>query len=114
VGLVLGDMRELGEFSASLHRELAEAVVALGPRFVISVGYESRVIHEVACHGGIDAVHAPSAERAAEEANERLESWSILFVKASRGVGLDRTVAQLLMHAQRDEQSTTIEDQTNS
>ena len=94
VGLMLGDMRELGKDSELYHREIGEAVVKFNPEFVVSVGEEARVISEVASTSSVVAEHAESPEEAAAYAASK--QFDILLVKGSRGIELDRAVSKLV------------------
>lgn len=93
-GFIVGDMLELGEAARQHHRELAEKLAKIQPAFVISVGEFAEEFKEAAKKQGIPAYVAASPEAAAHTA-EKLNS-AIIFVKASRGVALDRAVQTLL------------------
>ncbi|NDC39202.1 MAG: UDP-N-acetylmuramoyl-tripeptide--D-alanyl-D-alanine ligase, partial [Proteobacteria bacterium] len=93
IGCVLGDMRELGDFTERYHREVGEYIAKLRPAFVVTVGEWSRLYLEAAKAAGIPATQAENPEVAAHLAQKR--TFDILMVKASRGVGLDRTVKTL-------------------
>jgi len=94
VGLLLGDMLELGERSAEFHKQLASQVVSLKPEFVVAVGPHSRIIYEQAKQAKIVAFHAETAESAAQIV--RKLPFGILLVKASRAIGLDKAVNIIL------------------
>lgn len=93
VGCVLGDMRELGDFSEKYHREVGQHIAKLRPAFLVAVGEWARFYLEAAKEAGIPATIAENPEVAAHLAQKR--QFDILMVKASRGVGLDRTVKTL-------------------
>jgi UDP-N-acetylmuramoyl-tripeptide--D-alanyl-D-alanine ligase len=90
IGLMLGDMLELGERSAEFHREIGEKAAALGPEFLIAVGPQSKYYIEAAERVGIKVADGVTPEAAAQLA--RKFDFDILLVKASRGIGLDRAV----------------------
>jgi len=94
VGLILGDMLELGEHSESFHREVGTAAVAAAPVFLVGVGEWSRAYVEAARAAGIPAFAAATAEESAHIA--RKHSFDIVLIKASRGIGLDRAVSTLI------------------
>lgn len=94
VGFVLGDMLELGERAEELHREVADAVVKVKPAFVVGVGELAKVFVSRAEEESIVAFQAESPEAAAHVVR-KLNS-DIVCVKASRGIGLDRTVQTLV------------------
>lgn len=97
VGLVLGDMLELGAESKRYHLELGAKIVQARPGFVISVGAESEVVGPLVRAAGIKWSHAPDAKAALALA--RAERFDILLVKASRGVGLEFVVQGLSVAA---------------
>ena len=95
---VLGDMLELGPDEERLHREIG-AHAARSADAIIAVGDRGRWLAEGARAAG--ASHVVTAADA-EEAASALESevgptvGDLVLVKASRGIGLDRTVALLV------------------
>jgi UDP-N-acetylmuramoyl-tripeptide--D-alanyl-D-alanine ligase len=94
---VLGDMLELGPEEESLHREAGRAA-ARSAGLLVAVGERARWIAEGAVEAGLPAsavIPAASAEEAAEILAERLTSGDVVLLKASRGIGLDRTVEAL-------------------
>jgi len=94
IGLVLGDMLELGSFAEMYHREIGRQAADLEPHFLISVGQHSAFLLAEAERRGIKTFQAGSPEEAASIASG--QDFDILLVKASRLVGLDRTVKALL------------------
>ncbi len=94
VGLVLGDMLELGSFAEAFHREVGVAVAELRPAFMVTVGPFSRFYREEALKAGVKCVEAESPEVAGHMAMKL--DFDILLVKASRGTRLDKTVAIIL------------------
>lgn len=91
---VLGDMLELGPDEERLHREIGEraAVAADG---LVAVGERGRWIAEAARAAGAAKVsHAADAEEAAVvlERDHAPGVGDLVLLKASRGIGLDRTV----------------------
>jgi len=94
VGLLLGDMLELGHLAEQYHREIGAEIQKLDPDFLITVGPLGALFGE----GYERAISAASAEEAGSLAAER--HWDILLVKASRGIGLDKSVRLLLERLQ--------------
>lgn len=90
VGLLLGDMLELGSYSEKLHSEVGEQAAGCGAKFVIAVGRLSEQLLAPARARGIPAFKADSAQDAAEQV--RKLQFDVLLVKASRGVQLDQAV----------------------
>lgn len=90
IGLMLGDMLELGERAPEFHRQVGEKAAALNPEFLIAVGPLSKYYIEAAEKKGVRAVDGGTPEAAAQLA--RKLDFDILLVKGSRGIGLDRAV----------------------
>lgn len=98
VGLVVGDMKELGKHSEFYHREAGQGAAAAKPVFLVAAGEFAEMLIEPAgrvgltVHGAADAAHAANcvARLAAEM------PCDIVMIKASRGVGLDRVTEKLL------------------
>ena len=98
--MVLSEMLELGDGSASAHTALAPGIMSLRPRVVITIGTEmSRMAAALPC----TAVHEPAAD--AEAATDRLRAHlrdgDTVFIKGSNGSGAWR-VAAALIEALRD------------
>lgn len=85
---VLGDMLELGEESAQLHRELGLETVDLD--LVLSIGKEARYIGE----SNPEALHADDAEEALPLL-QGIPPGGTVLVKGSRGMRLERIVDAL-------------------
>jgi UDP-N-acetylmuramoyl-tripeptide--D-alanyl-D-alanine ligase len=94
---VIGDMLELGEKELDFHRESGRAI----PRevdVVIGVGKRTAALLEGAREAGFDGSslhHFDSAEHAGEFLRAFIQPGDLVLLKASRGVGLDKTVAML-------------------
>jgi UDP-N-acetylmuramoyl-tripeptide--D-alanyl-D-alanine ligase len=87
--LVLGDMKELGEDSRKLHREVGEAARAMGVRRLFTLGEMSRETSEAFGHG---ARHFGSHEELADELIGSLHAGVICLVKGSRSMGMEAIV----------------------
>ena len=94
VGLLLGDMLELGDLAAGFHREIAAAAVRLQPAFIVAVGEYAPFYSEAGKDCGLKVFEAGSAVAAAHILHKL--PFNVLFAKGSRGVGLDKTVGTLL------------------
>ncbi|MBA2632385.1 MAG: UDP-N-acetylmuramoylalanyl-D-glutamyl-2, 6-diaminopimelate--D-alanyl-D-alanine ligase, partial [Chloroflexi bacterium] len=95
---VLGDMLELGPDEERLHREIG-ARAAGAADGIVAVGTRGRWIAEAARAAGASHVAtAIDAEEAAAVLERELAPTvgDLVLLKASRGIGLDRTVALLL------------------
>lgn len=92
---VLGDMLELGEREAELHREVGAEAAAAGVELLVTVG--PRAVAMLDTFDGESYAVADAAEASALVA-ELIEPGDVLLVKGSRGVGLE-VVAEALQGA---------------
>jgi UDP-N-acetylmuramoyl-tripeptide--D-alanyl-D-alanine ligase len=91
---VLGDMLELGPDEERLHREVGARAAAVADG-IVAVGERGRWIADAArAAGAVRVVTAADADEAAAALERELAPGvgDLVLVKASRGVGLDRTV----------------------
>lgn len=94
---VLGEMLELGEQSAEGHRAVGRAAAAVVDLLVV-VGEGAMGIAEGALEAGLEPermLAAGDRETARELLAPRLVAGDVVLVKASRGIELDRLVADL-------------------
>lgn len=95
---VFGEMRELGEHAAALHRRVAERLREERVDHVLLVGRAAEYMHDALRGGGL---FNPTVEccETAEACGERLaalvRSGDVILLKASRAVGLERAVEPL-------------------
>lgn len=92
---VLGEMREMGEHSERLHRELGALVASHGAAIdrLICVGPMSRWTAEAA---GGDVERFDTSADAAERVSLLARPGDVVLVKGSRGVRMERVVERLL------------------
>ncbi len=94
--LVLGDMRELGDFSEPLHRRVARRAYELGFRRLVAVGPEARFYVEELRHRPMELLaHFLHPEEAADTVRRALKPGDILALKASRAVALETLLPHL-------------------
>lgn len=96
---VLGDMLELGDKSAELHREIGELVARMRFDLLVAVGKWSENTRAGALACGMDkesAVHFEDTEKAMTFLSENVRFGDILLVKGSRGMKMERIVERLL------------------
>jgi len=96
-GVVLGEMRELGDFEAQYHREIAQFVIDLRPNFVIAVGVQGALVYEetFAPQKAVKFVRAADstlAINALSEISNDIPDFEVLVVKGARGVELEKFV----------------------
>ncbi len=98
---VLGEMRELGEYSKQLHMEIGKAVHAKGIDMLFTFGHDAENIvlgainhgypsEKVGINGDIDA-----PEKAAAALRSAVKPGDIILFKASRAVKLERVIELL-------------------
>lgn len=91
---VLGDMKELGETAAALHAGLADAVVAAGVDYVVTVGALMRHLY-AALPENVRLAAVDSAAEALTAVAASIKSGDAVLVKGSHSVGLESVVAGL-------------------
>lgn len=105
---VLGDMMELGKYSAEEHRRIgreAAAVLASSGKLV-TVGPRSRATAEEAVKSGMPAdsvASFDSAQEAADALNSALKPGDVVLVKGSQSVRMERVVKALMRDADKAE-----------
>ncbi|MDF1544770.1 MAG: UDP-N-acetylmuramoyl-tripeptide--D-alanyl-D-alanine ligase [bacterium] len=95
--LILGDMLELGDESARLHREIGELVGKLCPNLAIFVGQRALAMREAAIETGIKsdvALHFDDV-KSAPQIRELIQPGDFVLLKGSRGVELEEVLAVL-------------------
>jgi UDP-N-acetylmuramoyl-tripeptide--D-alanyl-D-alanine ligase len=95
---ILGDMRELGEATDRLHREMGRSVVNFPLDELICVGEQAALIAESAKQAGFPAgriTHYSDTARAALAIPSRLSGGDLVLLKGSRYMRLE-TIAQSL------------------
>ena len=95
---VLGEMRELGAWSASEHARVGVAVADAGLDVLVSVGIETEPLAAAAAESApaLDVHRVPDAESARSLVGALVRNGDAVLVKASRAVGLE-VVAQTLI-----------------
>ena len=97
--VVFGEMAELGTRSEVLHRELGQAVAESDIDLLVTVGDRARWIADGAIQGGLPALsvmHASDVRHACEITHGAVRSGDLVLCKASRRIGLDRLVDDLV------------------
>ncbi len=93
--LILGDMRELGEWSTAEHERVIASAINSGAKRVILVGDEFRL---AASKCGVKSEQIElykSCAELKEELQQRPITDSALLIKGSRGVGLEQIITLL-------------------
>ena len=96
---VLGEMLELGDHAASLHRECGRAAKDAGLDFLLAVGGAAAAeLADAARAAGMPAgavVAVAGREEATAEMLRRTRAGDLVLVKGSRGIGLEAVVDRL-------------------
>ena len=92
---VLGDMLEMGEFSAQVHEELAGPILAAGIEHVWLAGEEMTALKE-ALPPSVDVHHELQTEALADFVVRSVRPGDVVMVKSSLGIGFGKIVAALL------------------
>ncbi|MGD8453107.1 MAG: UDP-N-acetylmuramoyl-tripeptide--D-alanyl-D-alanine ligase [Phycisphaerae bacterium] len=99
--VVFGEMCELGDQSAELHRRLARQLAGRRVDRVCLVGAAGAMMAEElkdAQLSGPRVVHCADVDACLSHLREELRDGDVLLLKASRAVGLDRLVEPLRQH----------------
>jgi UDP-N-acetylmuramoyl-tripeptide--D-alanyl-D-alanine ligase len=94
---VLGDMKELGDASPDLHREVGREAARSGVAVVVAVGPEALALAEGAREvlGPTSVIHVADREAAIPVVREVVRSGDAVLVKGSRAMGLEAVVESL-------------------
>ncbi len=95
LGLVLGEMREMGELAVQEHEAMARAAVASRPAWLVAVNGEAERFARAAEAAGIGAEFVATSDEAAPRVTARVRPGDVVLVKGSRGVALEKVVAAL-------------------
>ena len=102
---VLGEMREMGDHSERLHRELGALIAERGDAIarLVCVGPMSRWIADAAACGLAGRIdHFDESSEAAEAIEQLVQPRDVVLVKGSRGVRMERIVERLLTPRVKD------------
>ena len=98
---LLGDMLELGDYSRLMHDQLGQYVAKMKIQKLFCFGSMADVVAEAAIKNGIRAenvcvcIDSNDVRGMAEMVLNTLGKGDILLVKASRGIALERIIAQM-------------------
>jgi UDP-N-acetylmuramoyl-tripeptide--D-alanyl-D-alanine ligase len=96
--VVFGEMRELGQRSAELHRQIGEHLGGGRFELVLLVGQAGELMSDLKQDGqlfGPRIIRCADVEACLEQLVPELHKGDVVLLKASRAVGLDRLVAPL-------------------
>jgi len=93
---VLGDMRELGDFTEEAHREMGRMFGGLRPSLLFLVGEQAAVYRAGALLSGMDAARIQtfgSVNEALPMVSAKKRPGDVVFIKGSRALGMERFLA---------------------
>lgn len=96
---ILGEMRELGDYSLDAHDSIGRLAVRLDISRLVCVGAATRVMHLAAANEGSwgeESKWVADIDQAMKLLANELEPGDIVLVKASRSIGLDRVADEIL------------------
>lgn len=92
---ILGDMLEMGEFSAKVHEELAGPILAAGIEHVWLAGAEMAVLRD-ALPESVHCEYRSTTEELRDFAVRAVKPGDVVMVKSSLGIGFGKIVAALI------------------
>lgn len=97
---ILGDMLELGRYSADAHKKIGVQVAACAD-MLITVGFRARAIARSALDAGMKdenilQYELGESERAGMELRDKLAYGDIVLVKGSQGIRMEKTVYEIM------------------
>jgi len=103
--VVLGDMLELGRYSAEAHRMIGKRVAECATALV-TIGFRARAIAEAAIDAGmkeknIKQYEMHEAARAGKELESELQEGDLVLVKGSQALRMERTVLEIMAEPSR-------------
>jgi UDP-N-acetylmuramoyl-tripeptide--D-alanyl-D-alanine ligase len=93
--LVIGEMRELGEWSEREHRDLGALLCRTGASYVCAVGGDACHLLDPMGSRSLTVDFAPDAASALPLVEAALLPGDVVLIKASRGIGAERIVSFL-------------------
>jgi len=94
--VVLGEMRELGEYSEAEHATLGAQVSAMGVDCLVAVGDRVDAMAAAARSGGVMVNEVKDAQEAIAILDAEAKAGDVVLVKASRAVGLEVIAEHLI------------------
>jgi UDP-N-acetylmuramoyl-tripeptide--D-alanyl-D-alanine ligase len=104
---VLGDMLELGRYSAEAHKKIGKCVAEYADQLV-TVGFRARAIAESAMDNGLSEkkirqYEQDESRRAGKELEADLTEQTIVLVKGSQSMRMERTVKEIMADPEKAE-----------
>lgn len=95
--VVAGEMLELGDDAANIHRTAGESIAGLGADILIGVrGFAREMVNGAAGAGLLDSRFAVNSDSAGEMLAAEVMPGDVVLIKGSRGVRTERVIEKLL------------------
>lgn len=112
---VLGDMLELGKFSADAHRKIGVRAAEVAD-MLITVGFRARATAEAALDAGmkeknIRTYEMNESQRAGKELELELKAGDVALIKGSQSMRMERTVKEVMAEPLRAEELLVRQDE---
>jgi UDP-N-acetylmuramyl pentapeptide synthase len=101
--VILGDMMELGKYSAAEHKKVGKEVVGIAD-ILVTVGPRSKAIADEALAGDMSSQAVSSFDTstlAGEYAASKIAAGDVVLVKGSQSIRMERTVEMLMADPSR-------------
>ncbi len=101
---VLGSMLELGGMSEQEHVKVGKVVAEIKPDHLITIGEEGKIIADSAKSSGMDSnrvLEFDTADEARKTVQNLLEPDSVILVKGSQGVRMEKIVTEIMAEPMR-------------
>ncbi len=102
---ILGDMLELGKFSAEEHRAVGKKVAGIA-HLLGTVGFRARDIADGALSNGMkdnDVLQYEDSRKAGKEFEGLIKEGDIVLIKGSQSIRMERTVEELMAEPEKAE-----------
>lgn len=112
---ILGDMMELGKYSADAHRNVGAHAAKIVDR-LITVGIRSRQTGESALDNGLKErdvleYEIDESRRAGQELREKLRKGDVVLVKGSQSMRMEKTVEILMAYPEKAKEQLVRQDE---
>lgn len=101
---VLGDMLEIGSFSAAEHKKIGEQVAKSNISLLVAVGIRSEYIANQAIEFGMsegDVIYVKTSEEAIPFVESRLKHGAVILVKGSQGIRTEKVVVAIMANPEK-------------
>lgn len=101
---VLGDMMEIGKFTAREHKRIGRLVAENGISYLFTVGVRSKDIAHEALEAGMleDKIfHFDKSEDVAEELKKFMNPGATILVKGSQGMRMEKVVEKVMLYPEQ-------------